>query len=188
MFFDNYSVMLKETMDKIDRADIEKLYDLIDTAREEQKHVFILGNGGSAAAASHWICDFGKGINTDGSKRLKIFSPVDNGAIFSALGNDCGYETTFAEQMKNFLEPGDLVLSFSVSGSSPNLVEAHRYAKEAGAKTACVVGDKGGTIIGMSDYAMVIPSTNYGVVEDIHVILGHAISQRIRAKNEGKHE
>lgn len=73
MFFDNYSVMLKETMDKIDRADIEKLYDLIDTAREEQKHVFILGNGGSAAAASHWICDFGKGINTDGSKRLKIF-------------------------------------------------------------------------------------------------------------------
>lgn len=85
--------------------------------------------------------------------------------------------------MKNFLEPGDLVLTFSVSGSSPNLVEAHRYAKENGAKTACVVGDKGGKIIGMSDFAMVIPSKNYGVVEDIHVILGHAISQQIYADN-----
>ena len=184
MFFDNYSDMLKETMDKVDRAEVEKLYSLLDAAREEGRHVFLLGNGGSAAAASHWVCDFGKGINVDGSKRLKIFSPVDNGAIFSALGNDCGYETTFVEQMKNFLEPGDLVLSFSVSGSSPNLVEAHRYAKEAGAKTACVVGDKGGKLIEMSDFAMVIPSTNYGVVEDLHLILGHAISQWIHAENE----
>ena len=137
-----------------------------------------------AAAASHWICDFGKGINTEISKRLKLFSPVDNSAIFSAYGNDCGYETTFVEQMRNFLEPGDLVLSFSVSGSSPNLVEAHRFARDSGAKTACIVGDMDGKLISLSDYVMVVPSKNYGVVEDIHIILGHAISQEIYANNK----
>ena len=183
MFFDTYSEMLNDTIDGLKREDIQKLFDLIEETRNNGKHLFVLGNGGSAAAASHWVCDFGKGINRGDSKRLKIFSPADNGAIFSALGNDCGYETTFVEQMKNFLEPGDLVLTFSVSGSSSNLVEAHRY--EIGAKTACVVADKGGKIIGMSDFAMIIPSENYGVVEDIHVILGHAISQQIYADNVG---
>ena len=183
MFFDDYSEMLNGTLSNLKREEVQQLFDLIEETRQNGKHLFLLGNGGSAAAASHWVCDFGKGINTKDSKRLKIFSPVDNGAIFSALGNDCGYETTFSEQMKNFLEPGDLVLAFSVSGSSPNLVEAHRYARENGAKTACVVGDKGGKIIDMSDFALVIPSQNYGVVEDIHVILGHAISQKIYAGN-----
>ncbi|MDO4323098.1 MAG: SIS domain-containing protein [Lachnospiraceae bacterium] len=184
MFFDNYTDMLKTTLDGVKRDDIQKLFDLIEETREKGKRLFVLGNGGSAAAASHWVCDFGKGINTEGSKRLKIVSLVDNTAVFSALGNDFGYDTTFSEQMKNLLEPDDLVLTFSVSGSSPNLVEAHRYANSIGAKTACVVADKGGRIIGMSDFAMIIPSENYGVVEDIHMILGHAISQKIRAVNE----
>ena len=184
MFFDQYRKMLSDTLDGMNREGIQKLYELIEETRKNGKHLFILGNGGSAASASHWVCDFGKGINVEGSKRLKIFSPVDNSAIFSALGNDFGYETTLSEQLRNFLEPGDLVLSFSVSGSSPNLVEAHQYAREAGAKTACVVADKGGKIIGMSDFALIVPSTNYGIVEDMHVILGHAISQTIRANQE----
>ena len=118
MFFDTYSKMLNETIKGLKREDIQQLFDLIEETRNNGKHLFVLGNGGSAAAASHWVCDFGKGINTEDSKRLKIFSPADNGPIFSAFGNDCGYETTFVEQMKNFLEPGDLVLTFSVSGSS----------------------------------------------------------------------
>lgn len=184
MFFDNYSEMLTKAMEGLKREDVQKLFDLIEETRNDGKHLFILGNGGSAASASHWVCDFGKGINTENSKRLKIFSPVDNSAVFSALGNDFGYETSFCEQLKNFLEPGDLVLTFSVSGSSPNLVEAHRYANEIGARTACVVADKGGKIIEMSDFAMIVPSTNYGVVEDMHMILGHAISQQMRANNE----
>lgn len=188
MFFDNYSDMLKKTLDGVKREDVQTLFDMIEDTRMNGKRLFVLGNGGSAAAASHWVCDFGKGINTAGSKRLKIISPVDNGAVFSAYGNDCGYDTTFIEQIKNFLEPGDLVLSFSVSGSSSNLVKAHRYAKEAGARTACVVADKGGKIIEMSDFAMIIPSTNYGIVEDLHVILGHAVSQQIYAKNESVQE
>ena len=183
MFFDDYSNLLKNAMDNIAREDIQKLLDWIEEARLQGKHVVILGNGGSAAAASHWVCDFGKGINTETSKRLKIMAPVDNGAIFSALGNDCGYETTFAEQMRNYLEPGDLVISLSVSGNSSNLLEAHRYAREVGAKTVCIVGDYDGQLVSLSDFPIVIRSKNYGVVEDVHIILEHAISQAMRRNN-----
>ena len=181
MFFDNYSSQLKTTMDQIDRDQINELYNVLNQARENGKHVFILGNGGSAAAASHWVCDFGKGINTDTSKRMKIFSPVDNTAVFSAYGNDNAYDQTFVEQLKNLLEKGDVVISLSVSGNSGNLLESHRYAKEIGAKTVCIVGDKNGKLIDMSDFPIVIKSENYGIVEDIHIILEHAISQYMRS-------
>ena len=184
MFFDEYSAQLKDTMDLIDRGQIETLYELMDEARKKGKRIFVLGNGGSAAAASHWVCDFGKGINTQESKRMKIFAPVDNTAVFSAYGNDNAYDQTFVGQLKNLLEEDDLVISLSVSGQSGNLLESHRYAKEAGAKTVCIVGDKNGKLIDLSDMAMVIKSTNYGIVEDIHIILEHAISQYMRAKSQ----
>lgn len=183
MFFDKYSELLSNTIASLNRENVQQLLNMIEETRNSGRHLFLLGNGGSAATASHWVCDFGKGINTKTSKRLKIYSPVDNSAIFSALGNDFGYESTFVEQMKNFLEPGDMVLSFSVSGNSSNLVEAHCYARKIGAKTACIVGNNDGKLIGMSDFVMVVPSKNYGVVEDICIILGHAISQEIHANN-----
>lgn len=184
MYFDDYAAMLADTVKMIDRKDVEKLYAMIDEARVNGRRVFMLGNGGAAASASHWVCDFGKGINVPGSKRLKMASPVDNSAIFSALGNDFGYETSLAYQIENLIEPGDLVISLSVSGSSSNLVEAHKLANRVGARTVCIVGDKNGTLIGMSDFPMVIKSTNYGVVEDIHMILAHAISQQMKRANE----
>ncbi len=182
MFFDGYVDELTTTMSSIDRKDIETLVKLLDEAREEGKHVFVLGNGGSAAAASHWVCDFGKGINVGGSKRLKIFAPSDNSSIFSAYGNDNAYDQTMVEQLKNFLQEGDLVISLSVSGNSGNLVESHKYAQSAGAKTVCIVGDYNGKLLEMSDYPILIHSKNYGVVEDIHIILEHAISQKMKAE------
>lgn len=184
MFFDQYSAELQEAMNGIPREEIQQLADMIEEARLNGKHVVVLGNGGSAAAASHWVCDFGKGINTDSSKRLKIMAPVDNTGVFSALGNDCGYDSTFREQIRNYLEPGDLVISLSVSGNSGNLLEAHRYAREIGAKTACIIGDLNGGLKDLSDFVMTIHSRNYGVVEDLHIILEHAISQQMRRSNE----
>lgn len=181
MFFDNYVEELNATLNLIDRKDIEKLGDMINEARENGRHVFVLGNGGSAAAASHWVCDFGKGINIGDSKRLKIFAPSDNSSIFSAYGNDNAYNETLVEQLKNFLQPDDLVISLSVSGNSGNLVESHKYAREAGAKTVCIVGDYNGKLMELSDFPILIHSKNYGVVEDIHIILDHAISQKMKA-------
>lgn len=180
MFFDHYSDELKQTLDQIDRADLEKLEAYLEEARMNGNHVFMLGNGGSAAAASHWVCDFGKGINVGDSKRLKIMAPSDHSSIFTAYGNDNAYDQTLVEQLKNFLLPGDLVISLSVSGRSGNLVEAHKYAREAGAKTVCIVGDYNGSLIGLSDLAIVLKSQNYGVVEDIHMVLDHAISQNMK--------
>lgn len=181
MFFDYYTDELKKTLDYIDRSEIEKLLEMLDEARENGKHVFVLGNGGSAAAASHWVCDFGKGINITDSKRMKIFAPSDNSSIFSAYGNDNAYDQTMVEQLKNFLQPGDLVISLSVSGNSGNLVESHKYAKEVGAKTVCIIGDYNGKLKDLSDFTILIHSQNYGVVEDIHIILEHAISQQMKA-------
>lgn len=180
MFFDAYTDELKNTLDNIDRKDIEKLESWLEEARVNGKHVFVLGNGGSAAAASHWVCDFGKGINVGESKRMKIMAPSDHSSIFTAYGNDNAYDQTMLEQLKNFLEPGDLVISLSVSGSSGNLVEAQKYAKEAGAKTVCIVGDYNGKLIDISDFSIVLNSKNYGAVEDIHLILEHAISQNMK--------
>lgn len=180
MFLDNYSEELKATLDAIDRDQLLALEAAIEDARVNGKRVFILGNGGSAAAASHWVCDFGKGINVGDSKRLKIMAPSDHSSIFTAYGNDNAYDQTMVEQLKNFLEPGDLVISLSVSGKSGNLVEAQKYAKEAGARTICIVGDYNGSLIGISDLSIVLKSKNYGVVEDIHLILEHAISQDMK--------
>lgn len=180
MFFDAYTDELKKTVDGIERTDIEKLEAYLEEARENGKRVFVIGNGGSAAAASHWVCDFGKGINIGDSKRLKIMAPSDHSSIFTAYGNDNAYDQTMVEQLKNFLEPGDVVVSLSVSGSSGNLVEAQKYAKDAGAKTVCIVGDYNGKLIDISDLSIVLKSKNYGVVEDIHLILEHAISQNMK--------
>ena len=180
MYFDTYTEELKTTLSNVDRSQIEKLESYIENARVNGKHVFVLGNGGSAAAASHWVCDFGKGINIGDSKRLKIFAPSDHTSIFTAYGNDNAYDQTFVEQLKNLLEPGDVVISLSVSGNSCNLVEAHKYAREVGATTICVVGDYNGKLIGLSDLAIVLKSKNYGVVEDIHMVLDHSISQNMK--------
>lgn len=180
MFFDCYSDELKQTLDQIDRSDIEKLEAYLEEARISGNRVFVLGNGGSAAAASHWVCDFGKGINVGKSRRLKIMAPSDHSSIFTAYGNDNAYDQTMVEQLKNFLQPNDLVISLSVSGSSENLVKAQKYAKEIGAKTVCIVGDYNGSLIGLSDFAIVLKSKNYGVVEDIHLILEHAVSQNMK--------
>ncbi len=180
MFFDTYTEELNNTLANIDRDQIEKLHSYIEEARVNGKHVFVLGNGGSAAAASHWVCDFGKGINIGKSKRLKMFAPSDHTSIFTAYGNDNAYDQTLVEQLKNLLEPGDLVISLSVSGNSGNLVEAHKYAKGKNAVTVSVVGDYNGKLIGLSDLPIVIKSKNYGVVEDIHMVLDHSISQEMK--------
>ena len=178
MFFDTYTEELNNTLANIDRDQIEKLHSYIEDARINGKQVFVLGNGGSAA--SRWVCDFGKGINIGESKRLKMFAPSDHTSIFTAYGNDNAYDQTLVEQLKNLLEPGDLVISLSVSGNSGNLVEAHKYAKEKNAITVSVVGDYSGKLIGLSDLPIVIKSKNYGVVEDIHMVLDHSISQEMK--------
>lgn len=187
-YFDKYTEELNDALQSVNRADVHRLWERMEQIRMSGGKVFVLGNGGSAAAASHWICDFAKGINTDGSRRLKIYSLADNLSVTTALGNDFSYDEIFSEQLKNVLSKGDLVISLSVSGSSPNLVNAHLYAKEAGAYTAAIIGDYHGKLEQISDLVITIPSKNYGVVEDIHMTIDHVVSQYMRICNENEEE
>lgn len=183
-YFDQYKEELKGALEGLDKADIQALWEKMEQVRSTGGKIFVLGNGGSAAAASHWICDFSKGINTEGSKRMKIYSLADNLSVTTALGNDFSYDEIFSEQLKNVLTAGDMVVSLSVSGSSPNLVNAHLYAREAGAFTVAIIGDYHGKLEGISDLVITIPSRNYGIVEDIHMTIDHVVSQYMRMCNE----
>ena len=109
-----------------------------------------------------------------------MFALSDNTPIITAYGNDLSYSDIFVEQLKNYMQQGDIVLSMSVSGSSPNLLAAHKYAQSLSCRCISIIGDYDGALRGCSDFTIVIPSKNYGVVEDAHLIIGHILSQKLR--------
>lgn len=179
-YFKEYSDRLTEVLHTLDVTEVERLFEMMNDARMNNQQIFVLGNGGSAAAASHWTCDFAKGASVEGEKRIRMFALSDNTGIMTAYGNDVAYDAVFTEQLKNLLNPGDLVISMSVSGSSANLVSAHDYAKSVGATCVCIIGDYNGKLQNNSDMTIFVPSRNYGIVEDVHLILGHMMSQKLK--------
>ncbi len=181
-YFDAYHRELAKVLAAIRPADIEAVAEALEDAIARKKQVFVLGNGGSAAAATHWVCDFNKGTAVPGFPRARFVCPSDNLSTFSALANDLGFDDVFAEQLRNFLEPGDVALGLSVSGDSENVVRALNYARESGADTIAITGDFGGRMLSIARTVLRIESRNYGIVEDIHIVLGHSISQYIRNK------
>lgn len=183
MFAESFGVYQRElakVLAAIRPADLEAMAGLLEDALAQKKQVFVLGNGGSAAAATHWVCDFNKGTAVNGFPRARFICLSDNLSTFTALANDISYGDVFTEQLKNFLEAGDVVLGLSVSGNSENIVRALTYARQSGASTIAIVGDYGGRMLSVAQTAVCIRSRNYGIVEDIHIILGHSISQYIR--------
>ena len=164
--------------------DLEQLLHWLEEVRLRGRRLFVLGNGGSAASAAHWACDFGKGVNVGNVRRFQVLAPNEQVAWHTALANDVAYADALAEQMRNWVGAGDLVVALSVSGDSENLVRACALAQEAGARVVAIVGAKGGRLRGTADLAMVIPSRDYGVVEDLHMTINHAISQHLRRRFE----
>jgi len=185
-FFNNYCKLLSEALNKIDGEKLEELGKILSSAQQDGHQVFLIGNGGSCASASHWVCDMGKGASVEGKPKMKIMALADNGALLTALGNDISYDEVFTYQLENFAQKDDVVVALSASGNSPNLVSAFNYAKSIGCTTVSIIGDFNGKLIDMSDLAIVIPSQNYGVIEDAHMVINHALSQYIRKQNEGK--
>ncbi len=183
-FFKNYKAQLHAALDALSEDGLEALFERMDTVRRAGGVVYVLGNGGSAAAAGHWVCDFAKGASVPGQPRMKIVSPVDNVSILTALGNDVSYDEVFSSQLENFLTAKDMVISLSVSGSSPDLVRAHELAGRVGAFRAAVIGAYHGKLETCSELVVEIPSQNYGVVEDLHVAVDHMLSQYLRLVNE----
>ena len=154
---------------------VAKLIDRLRVALDEDKQVFVFGNGGSAANASHFATDLGKGSSDKIGRRFRVMSLNDNVSWMSALGNDYAYEDVFVRQLHNYARPGDVVLVLSVSGNSPNVVKAVQWAKENGVFTAALVGGKRGKLAEIADVAIVVPDVHYGRAEDVHMTVCHML-------------
>ena len=181
--FTQYCNLLHTALLGIDGNKLSHLVEMLQEAVNYSRHVFIIGNGGSCASASHWVCDMGKGINVEGKPRMRIMALADNGSILTALGNDISYDDVFSYQLQNLAEKDDLIIALSASGNSANLVKAFDYSLSIGCHNVCIVGDFNGSVIPLSELAIVIPSRNYGVIEDAHMVINHALSQYIYQLN-----
>lgn len=165
----------KAALDSIPAAEVAQIIQKFREALREDRQIFVFGNGGSAANASHFITDLGKGASDKVGKRFRCLSLNDNVSWLTALGNDYAYEDVYVGQLQNYARPGDLVLVMSVSGSSPNLVKAVQWAREQGVYTIALVGGKRGALAGLADQTLVVDSTHYGRVEDAHMGICHMI-------------
>ena len=186
-FARRYLAYLSELMAKLDVGVIERIIDAFEEAGERGNTIYFIGNGGSAATASHFANDIGIGTRAPGVKPLKAISLVDNLAVMTALANDEGYAHVFVRQLEGVLQPGDVVVALSVSGNSANVVEAVRYAKEIGALTIACTGFDGGALRRIADISLHISTLRgeYGPVEDIFQILDHLIYSYLRLARRG---
>lgn len=167
----------------VEQADtIEKIADIIFSAYKENKQIFVMGNGGSALTASHCALGFEKQSAVESKKRIKAISLTDNVGLITAWANDENYVSIFKEQLVNKLCKGDVVICISVSGSSPNIIEAAIYSQEQGAIVIGFVGFGGGKLWKLADECVALSSKNYGQVEDIHLALTHILSDILRGK------
>ena len=177
MFSKSYFQYLGEIIERINLAEIRQFVETLLDARERGVRIFFIGNGGSAATASHFANDLSFGTN-DYEKPFKVMSLTDNVPVVTALSNDFGYDDIFIRQLKIYAEKGDIVVGISASGNSQNLLEAFKYATKAGITTVALTAFNGGKLKEIADQGIHIPTgiKEYGPAEDIHMILDHLIS------------
>ena len=179
--------LLKEYFDleielagKLDLKRVDEIVATLERARAEGRRVFLFGNGGSAATASHFACDLGKGTIQPNLPRFKILCLNDNVPTLTAYANDTGYENIFAEPLISLSERGDLAITFSASGNSPNVVRAIQAARMRRLATIGFTGFDGGEIKSLVDINLHVPAKSFGHVEDLHLVVCHAICEMLK--------
>jgi len=177
--FSEYFARVSDTLNRVDLNAVTQLVQLLLKTREDEKNVFIFGNGGSAATASHVTGDFLKGISYGLDKRFRVQCLNDNVSGMMAISNDLTYDEIFIEQLKAFLQKDDLVIGISGSGNSTNVVKALEYARAREARTVAFCGYKGGKIKTIADLVIHTPIRDMEITEDIHIIIFHAIKQSL---------
>ena len=165
----------KATIDSINKDDLNTLMNVLVQAKDEGKTIFIMGNGGSAATASHYVCDFNKGISYGREKMFKFICLNDNVPTMMAYANDMSYADVFVGPLKNFMQKGDIVIGISGSGNSENVVRAIKYANENGGISVGITGYSGGIIKELSTYNVHIPVNDMQITEDLHMMLDHCM-------------
>ena len=173
---EGYLSEIRQILVRLPVEDIREMVDRLEDARARGKQVFLFGNGGSASTASHLAVDFAKVTIADGKPRLKAIALTDNIAMISAWANDLSYDEVFSQQLQAHVEPGDVVIGISTSGTSPNVLNALRVARSMGAATIGLTGRDGGQMNGVVDLCIKVPDNRTGRIEDVHLMLGHVVT------------
>ena len=177
-----YATLLKEykkeliaEIEAIGESDFALCIDLLLDAYRQDKQIFLAGNGGSAATANHFVCDLRKNAVRGDRRRFRVLSVCDNIETITALANDIAFEEIFRQQLVNLMNPGDLLIVVSASGSSPDLVRACEYAKERDARVMALAGFGGGRVLDFADASVVSSMTSYERIEDLHLAVLHMV-------------
>jgi D-sedoheptulose 7-phosphate isomerase len=190
-YIDRFFADFERSITDINRADIDRVIEMLFDAWKHGNQVFLIGNGGSAGTASHFSADLNKCTSCAGKPRMKAISLVDNMPLFSAITNDDGWENVYTEQLENFFKAGDIVVAFSVHGGSgsdkagpwsQNLLKAMKFAADRGGKTIGIAGFDGGMMKQIADACIVVPADSTPQVEAFHVLLHHLIAFRLAEK------
>ncbi len=176
-FVVKYLEGLKQVMETLPIENMDKIASTIFDAYKKGCRIFIMGNGGSGATSSHFVCDLNKGVSVGLKKRFRAISLNDNIPIMLAYANDRSYQDIFAEQLENFLEPGDIVIGISATGNSRNILKAIEYANKKGVVTIGLAGFDGGKLAGLAKVALTVKTKDMQKVEDLHLIITHIIMQ-----------
>lgn len=176
-YYLDYFQELENTLNKIDLDNLNKINELLYNALENGGQIFTMGNGGSGSTASHLVCDLNKGVSFNNSRKFRAICLNDNMPTLLAYANDVSYDYVFIEQLKNFMNEGDVVIGFSGSGNSENVLKAVEYANENGGVTVGFSGFDGGKLAKIANYSLIVPINDMQKCEDIHLILCHLIMQ-----------
>jgi D-sedoheptulose 7-phosphate isomerase len=171
----DYIQSQKAALSSIPVAEVDVLIQRLQQALREDRQIFVCGNGGSAANASHFATDLGKGASDRIGRRFRVLSLNENVSWMTALGNDYAYEDVFVRQLMNYAKPGDVLLALSVSGNSPNVVKALTWGRQNELHTVALVGARRGRIAEIANQVIAINDTHYGRVEDAQMGICHAL-------------
>ncbi len=172
-----YTDVLTKTIDSVDKKQINDVMNVILKAYQNESEIYIFGNGGSAATASHLVCDFNKGVSMKLDKKFRFICLNDNIPTMMAIANDCGYDNVFEMQLEGKLKKGDILIAISGSGNSKNVIKAVEYARSQGNEIVSMTGYGGGQLLKLSDHPIHVNINDMQKVEDVHMMVGHLISQ-----------
>jgi D-sedoheptulose 7-phosphate isomerase len=183
--YKDYLSQLKSVLDSLKMEELDHATQILAKAFEEDRMVFVAGNGGSASTASHLACDFCKTtLGKDPvsvTRRLRSIALSDSAPLMTAYGNDVSYESIFGEQLRTLAREGDILIVITASGNSPNVIHALEAAKAMKVQTIAFLGFKGGKAKGLADCSILAESTNYGVIEDAHSVLMHMLTEHLKS-------
>jgi D-sedoheptulose 7-phosphate isomerase len=171
-----YKNELLHAIESIDLEKVGRAIEILSQARAEGRRILVCGNGGSASTASHFATDLVKGASYGRTSRFRIMALTDSLPTITAYSNDVSYECVFVEQLKNFAEPGDVVIAISSSGNSPNVLRAVEYGNSMGCRTIALTGREGGRLGPLAQLDIQVAHTHTGRIEDLHMVVTHMIA------------